>query len=242
MTKQAWKWGKELEYPWTLLASDGDMSAEGMADNNTAIGIPQELLPLVGDFLRCQLEVELHAVQQSAKDFTFDGAVFDKIYGNHVAAYQALKLKKVFDSKYDLRTSWKIVETEPLFGGRYGRFEWHEPVKPQPPKSKKITQKAAASYLAERWGQPISARKIKVVDNWIFYKERASSDVACIEIVGGDIYSEVTDIINVEGTPFGSDARAIKKTIEHLNRVSASLRNTLTFSTVRVRSGYFVER
>ena len=94
---------------YCLRAISGDCSAQGITDKAEIIALKKQDMPLVGKYLRNQLEMELMSVDiVYPSDYLHHASV--AIVDEHNALGNAMIEKGIFSHKYHKRTKWILEE------------------------------------------------------------------------------------------------------------------------------------
>tara|TARA_R100001163_G_scaffold65269_1_gene61884 strand:- start:552 stop:896 length:345 start_codon:yes stop_codon:yes gene_type:complete len=96
---------------YCLHAISGDCSAKGITDKAEIIALKKQDMPLVGKYLRNQLEMELMSVDiVSPSDYRNPASI--AIVDEHNALGNAMIEQGIFSHKYHKRTKWILEESE----------------------------------------------------------------------------------------------------------------------------------
>tara|TARA_R110002012_G_scaffold293439_1_gene489129 strand:+ start:262 stop:624 length:363 start_codon:yes stop_codon:yes gene_type:complete len=93
------------KYQLCLVSTDGDMSYRGMGTKNSVYLFPYKFKKQVDDFLKAQLNFHI---------YTYDKIWLKKFfnvktpYKKYHKTFLKLKDLKIFNCKYDFRTSWDM--------------------------------------------------------------------------------------------------------------------------------------
>tara|TARA_Y100000768_G_scaffold82791_1_gene59028 strand:+ start:1312 stop:1614 length:303 start_codon:yes stop_codon:yes gene_type:complete len=96
---------------YSLYAVSGDCSAQGMSNKAEVISLRKKDMPLVGKYLRNQLEKSLISVDIES---AFDCAKpdFVAVVDEHNKLGNAMIEKGIFSHKWHKRTEWILIEDD----------------------------------------------------------------------------------------------------------------------------------
>jgi hypothetical protein len=86
-------------------------------------------------------------------------------------------------------------------------------------KFSKLTAKQAAYWLSEAWGRDISAKDVRVRNNWVFVRDKEFPDEADVLFSphGADLHGEPWSGVKMASSPF------IEKNKSAINKLCAEL-------------------
>lgn len=211
---------------YCLVSTSGDMSKRGIGNKNTVILFDKKHRKIVSDYLRAELEWKLYSYFEWEK---IGNKNQNKIYYNNLSkSFEKLRDAKIFNHKYDFRTSWDLA----LWGelDRYEPYQVSDESKhllndefivDKRLKSKKFT----ALHLSERFGTDIPPKKLlnyKICKDFIFFKcdekyldqnsfyDDEDSEIKVFSMHLNNIYGEIYDEYDPKKFSF------LKKNLEKL--------------------------
>ena len=108
-----------------LIATSGDMSKNGIGSKNTVVPFDSAYLKEVKQFLRDQLELELHSMNDNFESKE-NAKKFRKIYDNVRNSFNKLISLNIMEDKYDFRSGWELTFNDHDELRSYGNYEIRE--------------------------------------------------------------------------------------------------------------------
>ena len=108
-----------------LVATSGDMSKNGMGNKNTVVPFDSAYLKDVKKFLKDQLELDLHSMNDNFESEE-NAKKFKKIYGEVRESFNILVDLGIMEDKYDFRSNWELSFNDHDELKSFGKYQIRE--------------------------------------------------------------------------------------------------------------------